>query len=68
MISTEDGQPMQHAFQVRKKRTGISMPGGFANKNLVASYLHIHFAGNPKAARRFVDCCEEFRQVGGGQI
>jgi len=68
MISTEDGQPMQPAFQVRKKRTGISTPGGFANKNLLASYLHIHFAGNPKAARRFVDCCQEFRQAEGDEF
>ena len=52
------------AFQITKKRTGAGAPGGYAAKNLVASYLHIHFAGNPEAARRFVESCVASRKAG----
>jgi cobyrinic acid a,c-diamide synthase len=62
MEPAEPNQQGQPAFMIRKKRTGANAPGGYAGNNLLASYLHIHFAGNPDAARRFVDCC-----AGGGQ-
>ncbi|MHC1758822.1 MAG: cobyrinate a,c-diamide synthase [Negativicutes bacterium] len=54
----------QPAFLMTKNRTGAQYRAGFANQNLVASYLHIHFAGNLPAARRFVACCAEFRTTG----
>lgn len=57
MEAAEKEVQVQPAFQIRKKRTGATTLGGYANEHLVASYLHIHFAGNPEAARRFVDCC-----------
>lgn len=49
------------AFQLKKMRTGKVYYGGYAWKNLVASYLHLHFLGSPQAARRFVDHCVAFR-------
>lgn len=52
------------AFQFKKNRTGATYPGGFAAKNMLASYLHLHFAGNPQAAKRFVDKCKEFKGTG----
>lgn len=51
------------AFQFKKNRTGATYPGGFAAKNMLASYLHLHFAGNPQAAKRFVDKCKEFKET-----
>ena len=62
MESAESGYPISAAFRFRKKRTGSEVCGGYAADNLVASYLHIHFAGNPAAARRFVDFCAAWRQ------
>ncbi len=48
------------AFQFKKMRTGKVYQGGYAWKNVVASYLHLHFLGSPQAAQRFVDCCADF--------
>ncbi len=45
------------AWQFVKKRTGATYAAGYANGSLVASYLHLHFAGNPEMARHFVDTC-----------
>ncbi|SDF07725.1 cobyrinate a,c-diamide synthase [Sporolituus thermophilus] len=49
------------AFEFTKVRTGAAYRGGFATDNILASYLHIHFAGNKQAAGRFVEQCIKFR-------
>lgn len=48
------------AYRFEKKRTGARYPAGYASKNILASYLHMHFAGNRKAAQRFVAKCVEY--------
>ena len=53
------GSEKSAAWQFVKKRTGATYAAGYAHKSLVASYLHLHFAGNPDLARRFVDFCAE---------
>lgn len=58
----EEGFPW--ALEFRKNRTGAVYPGGFARNNLLASYLHLHFAGNEPAARRFLANCRQFRERG----
>lgn len=55
------------AFQFRKMRTGNIYFGGFAAGALLASYLHMHFAGNRPAAARFIAQCRAFRAAGGRQ-
>ena len=50
-------------FKCTRLRTGKEYLAGIARKNLVASYLHIHFAGSPKAAKSFVDACKNFGGV-----
>jgi len=50
------------AFQFKKMRTGKVYHGGYAWKNVVASYLHLHFSGSLQAAQHFVDCCASFRE------
>lgn len=49
-------------FKCRRMRTGKEYCAGVAKKNLVASYLHIHFAGCPNAAKAFVDVCKNFME------
>lgn len=56
------------AFQFKKMRTGNIYFGGFAAGGLVASYLHMHFAGNRAAAARMVAQCRAFRAAGGSKI
>ena len=50
-------------FKCRRMRTGNEYFAGATKKNLVASYLHIHFAGCPNAAKNFVDACKNFGGV-----
>ena len=49
-------------FKCQRMRTGKEYCAGVAKKNLVASYLHIHFAGCPNAAQAFVDACKNFME------
>lgn len=49
----------ERAFQFTRMRNGAVYPGGFISSggNVAGSYLHIHFAGCPKAAVAFVGNC-----------
>ena len=42
------------AFEFTRPRTGNKYTGGYANKNILASYLHINFFGNIKLAYNFL--------------
>lgn len=44
-------------FSCEKLRTGEKYFAGYANENVVASYLHVHFAGCPNVAKNFVNAC-----------
>ncbi|SDE84779.1 cobyrinate a,c-diamide synthase [Sporomusa acidovorans] len=57
-----DGSPEEFpwAFEFKKMRTGALYQGGYASGNILASYLHMHFAGNRLSARRFVDRCTQY--------
>ncbi len=35
---------------------------GYVQGNLLASYLHLHFAACPEVARRFIDRCEQYKK------
>lgn len=48
------------AFEFEKVRTGARYPAGFARGDIVASYLHLHFAGDEAAAARFVGRCAAY--------
>lgn len=50
------------AWIVRSRRNPAqSSPAGYARRNLVASYLHLHFAGNQNLARNFVAACKTWK-------
>lgn len=53
------------AFQFTKNRTGANYFGGYADKNVVASYLHMHFMGQESAARQFIEKCAEYKAAQG---
>jgi cobyrinic acid a,c-diamide synthase len=49
------------AMNFKKMRTGACYNGGYAANNVLASYLHLHFAGNEQAASRFVEQCRNYQ-------
>lgn len=60
-FSTAEETPTAEAWRFTKNRTGESYTAGCAKGNLLGSYLHLHFAGFPKAASRFVEKCAEYK-------
>lgn len=59
--NAEKDEGISPAFVFTKNRSQEKYIGGFANKNILGSYLHIHFAGFPKAADRFVERCTKYK-------
>ncbi|MBQ4212145.1 MAG: cobyrinate a,c-diamide synthase, partial [Selenomonas sp.] len=53
------------AFIFRKLRNNTKYPAGRRFKNVLGSYLHLHFAGCPQAAVNFVSQCAAYRQKRG---
>lgn len=49
-------------FDCEKLRTGEKYFAGYFDKNVFASYLHIHFVGCPSAAENFIAACKKFRE------
>jgi cobyrinic acid a,c-diamide synthase len=48
------------AYSVRRRRGGDTHPEGYRVANVLASYVHAHWASNPLAARGLVDTCARF--------
>ena len=60
--SEQEGRPFYpRAFQFTRMRNQAQYPAGYAKDNILGSYLHLHFAGCPEAARHFVEKCAAFR-------
>ena len=60
--SAEPLEEIPNAFLFTKNRTGDTYPAGYATENILGSYLHLHFAGFPKAAERFVEKCAGYAE------
>ncbi len=54
-----DGPPPS-CYRVRTSR-GDHTEEGYQHRNVLASYIHLHFASEPSLAGAFVDRCEGFR-------
>ena len=57
-FSTAEISADKNIFNCKRMRTGKEFRAGYAKKNIVASYLHIHFAGCQSAADNFVNACK----------
>ncbi len=49
-------------YDVQRRRTGQVVAEGYATRNVLASYIHAHWASNPEMAAGFVRTCEAARQ------
>jgi len=52
------------AYSVRTRRSGNALREGWTTHNVVASYVHAHWASNELPARGFVDSCASFGRDG----
>ena len=60
--STWDSPPDTPAWSIRPRAGGDSnaQPDGYAADNLIASYVHLHFAHTAQLARNFVRACYDW--------
>lgn len=62
-FSTAEISEDKNIFSCKRMRTGKIFRAGFFEKNIVASYLHIHFAGCPNAADNFIAACKNYKKI-----
>lgn len=56
-----DPKEYPRAFTFQRMRNITPYMAGYAKGNILGSYLHLHFAGCPDAAKYFVEKCLEYR-------
>ena len=49
------------AFRLTRRNTTSSRLGGYADKNILASYLHISLFGNIHLAEKFIQSCLDMK-------
>jgi cobyrinic acid a,c-diamide synthase len=54
-VDRPDGCP--HAYEIAPRPGEAVRAEGYARDNLLASYIHLHFASNPDLAQNFVGAC-----------
>jgi cobyrinic acid a,c-diamide synthase len=52
---------LEPVYALRRRRGGETSTEGCRVGNVVASYVHAHWASNPNVAEAFVDACQRFR-------
>lgn len=57
----ELGREYQGAYRLAKWGEGTTWQDGVITDNILASYVHLHFAGCPDAARKFIESCEKYK-------
>lgn len=51
------------AYSLKGTRQKEGHLEGYVSKNVLASYLHLSFEGNPKAADKFIASCLSYKRV-----
>jgi cobyrinic acid a,c-diamide synthase len=57
-----DAGPVEFAYQARNSMTGREDPEGLRVKNVIASYIHLHFLSSPGMAAAFVESAEHAKR------
>jgi cobyrinic acid a,c-diamide synthase len=60
IISGHGGLPQIYRLTPRRGEAALE---GYAPGNVLASYVHLHFASNPAAARHLVDACRRYKET-----
>jgi cobyrinic acid a,c-diamide synthase len=55
------------AYRMVRRRDGQVMPEGYHVKNVLASYVHAHWASNPAIAEGLIEACARAPCVDGGR-
>jgi cobyrinic acid a,c-diamide synthase len=58
-----EAAPLESVYRARNWRTKREEPEGFRRKNVLASYIHLHFLSNRAIARAFVESAEDGRSL-----
>jgi cobyrinic acid a,c-diamide synthase len=53
---------VDHVYALRRRRGDTTVAEGFRVGNVLASYVHAHWASNPNVAAALVESCVEFRR------
>jgi cobyrinic acid a,c-diamide synthase len=60
-IATDEGPTAgwQPAYTIRRRAETAAAREGFVRGNVMAGYVHLHWASRPDAVRHFISCCEK---------
>ncbi len=58
---------VDHVYSLRRRRGDTTIKEGYRLKNVVASYVHAHWASNPNVASGLVESCVRHRARGSEQ-
>lgn len=56
---------VERVYSLRKRRAGETSLEGYRVGNVLASYVHVHWASNPRVAAALVESCARFRKERG---
>lgn len=60
-------EPLNNGFswacKLTRNKTGETVYEGYARDNILATYVHLHFATDPALARSFADKCRKYKEI-----
>jgi cobyrinic acid a,c-diamide synthase len=57
------GEPagVSRLYRLTPRKGGEPVAEGYASRNVLASYVHLHFGSNPDAAQNLVAGCQRYK-------
>ncbi|WP_394845590.1 cobyrinate a,c-diamide synthase [Pendulispora brunnea] len=62
-LSPEPPPSIERVYSLRRRRGDETSREGFRIGNVIASYVHAHWASNPRIAASFVESCAAYRKT-----